>query len=62
MSAFPAELARAITEYNSWIDSELRKEEVNKIGDTQPNLCVISTPADSRSPGNVVSGNHNEVP
>jgi hypothetical protein len=31
----PTELARAITEYNSWIDNELKKEEeANKIGDT----------------------------
>jgi hypothetical protein len=32
--SLPAELAHAITEYGSWIDSELKKEEANKIRDT----------------------------
>jgi Protein of unknown function (DUF2971) len=41
--SLPAELARAITEYNSWIDSELRKEEeANKINDTLYHYTTVA--------------------
>jgi hypothetical protein len=40
--SLPTELERAIAEYNTWIDGELKKEEANKIGNTLYHYTTVA--------------------